>query len=113
VVEVDLVGHLLGEVDDVIQRRGQGEDVLPLDRRDEGLVDQPVDLVGDVVRLVLEITETGMTRPTLEQALAQLHQGVVDERALLCEEVVKATLLRNQAESHEATSAFKRTDRRL
>jgi len=60
VVEVDLVGDLLGEVHDVVQRRRQGEDVLPLDRRDEGLVDEAVDVVGDVVGLVLEIPEPRM-----------------------------------------------------
>ncbi len=36
-VQAEVVGDLLGVVDDVVQRRRQPEDVLAVDRRDEGL----------------------------------------------------------------------------
>ena len=45
-VEAEVVGDLLGEVDDVVERRGQLEDVLAVDRRDERLVEALDDVVA-------------------------------------------------------------------
>ena len=55
VVQIDLVGHLLGQVHDLVERMRQQEDVLLVDRGDERTVREPVNLVGYVVRLVLEV----------------------------------------------------------
>ena len=46
-VEAEVVRGLLGQVDDVVERRAQLEDVLAVDRRDERLVQA---LADDVVR---------------------------------------------------------------
>ena len=92
-VALAAVFNLLGEVDYVVQGGGEGEDVLPLDRRDEGLVDQLVDGVRDVVRLVLEVPQARVPGPALEEALAELDERVMDQLALFGEEVVEPALL--------------------
>ena len=52
-VEAQVVGRLLREVDDVVERGGQRVDVLAVDRGDEGLVEPPDDVVRDAVALLL------------------------------------------------------------
>jgi hypothetical protein len=52
-VEAEEVGDLLGVVDDVVERRRKREDVLTVDRRHEGLVQAPDDVVRDPVALLL------------------------------------------------------------
>ena len=52
-VEAEVVGDLLGEVDDVVERRGERVDVLAVDRGDERLVEAPDDVVRDPVALLL------------------------------------------------------------
>src|SRR5438270_3745051 len=93
VVEVDLVRYLFGQVDDVVERGDEGEDVLALDRRHEGAVDQAVDLVRHVVRLVLEVAQPRMPGAAFEQAFGELDQGLLNKLTLLREEVVEAALL--------------------
>ena len=52
-VEGDPVGGAVDQVDDVVDRGGERQDVLPVDRRDEGRVQLLDDLVGKGVPLVL------------------------------------------------------------
>ena len=47
-------GHALDAVEDVVEAAGQVVDVLPLERRDEGVAELGEELVGDVVALVLD-----------------------------------------------------------
>ncbi len=56
-VQPEVVGDLLGVVDDVVERRGQREDVLAVDRRDERVVEPVDDVVGDPVALVLAVED--------------------------------------------------------
>src|SRR5207302_7452234 len=55
-VEVDLVRRFFSQVDNLIERMSQVEDVLLVDRRHERAVGQGVDLMGDVVTSVLDLT---------------------------------------------------------
>src|SRR4051794_29823382 len=70
-VEHEEVRDLLGEVDDVVQRRGQGDDVLTVDRRDERVV-QPLD---DVVRepVALLLADQDVARDVLRVREASEH----------------------------------------
>src|SRR5215218_1268622 len=52
-VEAEVVGDLLRVVHDVVERRRQLVDVLPVDRGDEGLVEALDDVVGDPVAVLL------------------------------------------------------------
>jgi hypothetical protein len=52
-VEPEVVGDLVDEVDDVVEVADQGEDVLAVDRRDERRVQPLVDVMGDAVALLL------------------------------------------------------------
>ena len=56
-VQAEVVGDLLGVVDDVVERRGEREDVLAVDRRDERVVEAIDDVVGDPVALVLAVED--------------------------------------------------------
>ena len=71
-VEAEVVGDLLDEVDDVVERRGEREDVLAVDRRDERLVEALDDVVRDPVALLLadedvarEVRAVGIVREHL------------------------------------------------
>ena len=52
-VQREVVGDLLDEVDDVVERGGEVEDVLSLDRRHERVVEALDDVVRDPVALLL------------------------------------------------------------
>src|SRR5437588_3788486 len=52
-VEAQVVGRLLGVVDDVVERGRERVDVLTVDRRDEGLIEAPDDVVRDPVAVLL------------------------------------------------------------
>ena len=52
-VQPEVVRDLLGVVDDVVERRGQVEDVLAVDRRDDRLVEPADDVMGDLIAVVL------------------------------------------------------------
>src|SRR5665811_1505282 len=76
-VELDLVRDFLGKVDDLIECMRKQEDVLGFDWSAEGAVRQVVDLMGDVIALVLEISEPRMARASLEQRLAELRLSLI------------------------------------
>ena len=50
-------GRRLDEIDDVVHALGKAGDVLAIEGRNEGLMDQPVEIVGDPVGLVLQVFE--------------------------------------------------------
>ena len=56
-VQAEVVGDLLGVVDDVVERRGEREDVLAVDRRHERVVEPIDDVVRDPVALVLAVED--------------------------------------------------------
>src|SRR5579884_741766 len=103
-VQLHLVAGLLGEVDDVVERGGQGQDVVLVQRGHEGTDGQLVDGVRDLVAAVLEVPEPRVTGPTLEQALGELGQGVADQLSLLPEEVVEVPLARHDAQPGSSPS---------
>src|SRR3954447_14057626 len=78
-VEAEVVGGLLDEVGDVVERRGELQDVLAVDRRDEGLVEAVDDVVGDPVAVLLAhddvAGEVGGVRPAAQEPDQQLRGG--------------------------------------
>ena len=56
-VEAEIVGDLFGVVDDVVERRGEREDVLAINRRDERVVEAIDDVVRDPIALVLAVED--------------------------------------------------------
>ena len=52
-VGVEMVGGVVNEVTDVVERHGQAVDVVAVERGDERPVEQAYDLTCDVVALVL------------------------------------------------------------
>src|SRR3954447_4382893 len=89
-VEPEVVGDLLGVVDDVVERRGEAVDVLAVDRRDEGLVEAPDDVVRDPVALLLADQDVaGQVRPLGigAQHLVEQVGGADDVAAGLLEQV--------------------------
>ena len=56
-VEAEIVCDLLDVVGNVVERRGEREDVLAVDRRDERVVQAVEDLVRDAVALVLTVAD--------------------------------------------------------
>src|SRR4051795_13533537 len=66
-VEAQVVGHLVDEVDDVVEVGRELEDVLAVDRRDERRVQPMMDVVGDPVALLLADHDVaGEVRPLRE-----------------------------------------------
>src|SRR5579884_116538 len=98
-VQLHLVAGLLGEIDDVVERRGQGQDVVLIHGGHEGADGQLVDGVRDLVAAVLEVPEPRVARSALQETLGQLGQGVADQLPLLPEEVVEVPLTRHDAQS--------------
>ena len=74
------------------------EDVLLVHRRDERAVREVVDLVGDVVAFMFEISKMGMPAAPLQQRFAQLRERFADQGALPLEQLVELQLARNQAQ---------------
>ena len=89
-VEAEVVGDLLGVVDDVVERGGELEDVLAVDRRDERLVQAVDDVVRDAVALLL--AQQDLARQLLRLRVVAQHPveqigGAQDVGAGLLEEV--------------------------
>src|SRR3954447_22276409 len=98
-VELEVVRDLLDVVDDVVERRGEVEDVLALDRGHERRVEALDDVVRDPVALLLadhdlagELTVVG---PAVENVLEDLA-GLHDVAARLLEQVEELTLARRE-----------------
>ena len=95
-VEAEEVGDLLDEVDDVVERRRERDDVLAVERRDERLVQPLDDVVRDPVALLLAdddvARQLAVVGPLLEHPLEQ-PGGAHDVRAGLLEEVEELAFL--------------------
>ena len=76
----------------------QQEDVLLVHRSDERAVREVVDLVGDVIALMLEISKTRMPAAPFQERLAQFCERFADQGALLLEELIELQLARNQTQ---------------
>src|SRR3954447_1319753 len=107
-VEAEVVGDLLGVVDDVVQRGRQREDVLAVDRRHERLVQALDDVVRDPVALLLADQdvpgELGVVGPPGEHLVEQVR-GPGDVAGLLLEEVEELSVAGGEdlgQESHRA-----------
>ena len=88
-VQTQVVGHLFGVVDDVVERRGEREDVLAIDRRDERLVEAVDDVVDDPVALVLEVEDLRcqvLAFRVVGQELVEQLRGLEDVPAGLLEQ---------------------------
>src|SRR4051794_18743549 len=98
-VEAHEVGHLLDEVDDVVERGGQRVDVLAVDRSDERGVQPLDDVVRDAVALLLAdddvARQLALVGPAVEHPLQELG-GADDVGARLLEEVEELALLRSE-----------------
>ena len=98
-VEAEVVGDLLGEVDDVVERRGEQDDVLTVDRRHERVV-EPVDQVmGDPVAVLLadqdvarEVLLLGVAAQHLVEQVGSAH----DVGGGFLEEVEELAVLRHE-----------------
>ena len=89
-VEAEVVGDLLGVVDDVVERRGELVDVLAVDRGDERLVEALDDVVRDPVALLLadqDVARELAVLGELAQHLVEQLRGAQDVAAGLLEEV--------------------------
>src|SRR4030067_1156421 len=75
-VEVDPGGGPVDQVDDVVDRGGEGQDVLPVDRCDEGRVQLPDYLMGDGVPLVLDLLDQPRFLPDVLERVQKLLEGL-------------------------------------
>src|SRR4051812_9527181 len=98
-VEPEVVRHLVDEVDDVVERRGQLEDVLPVDRRDERRVQPLDDVVGDPVAGLLAdddvASQVGGLRVPPQHPVEQVG-GLDRVGGRLLEEVEELPVLRGE-----------------
>ncbi len=106
-VEHDALGGRLDEVHDVVHPADQPVDVVPLDRRDEGLVQRLDAPVGDHVGLVLDLRDPLGLRSDVGARGHQRQEllGPLDrERGVLLEEVEEAGLARQQPSEHDSST---------
>src|SRR4051812_21993819 len=115
-VEPEVVGDLLDVVDDVVERGGEVEDVLALDRRHERLVEALDDVVRDPVALLLAdhdlARQLAMVGPAVEHVLEDLA-GLDDVAPGLLEQVEELALARREesGEPGHGSAVYLRTRR--
>ena len=102
-VEQDDLAHVVCDVGDVVEPRGDADDVLAIERRDEGLVQAPEDLVGQLVAVVLD----GVDVADLALHLGEVAQETLERdgrleavRRVLVELGEEEALLREQRKAH-------------
>jgi hypothetical protein len=89
-VEAEVVGDLFDVVDDVVERRGELEDVLAVDRRHERLVEAVDDVVRDAIALLLaeqDVARQFLRLREVAQHLVEQVGGAQDVAAGLLEQV--------------------------
>ncbi len=105
-VQPEVVRDLLGEVHDVVQRRGQRVDVLAVDRRDEGLVQAPDDVVRDPVPVLLAdqdvARQVGPAVGVRAQHLIEQISGAEDVAASFLEQVEELAVAGGKRQAHGA-----------
>src|SRR5216683_2707373 len=82
-IKVDLVAGLFRQVDNVVQAGRQQKDVLLVEWRYEGAVDQVVNLMSSLVAFVFEVNQPGVAASALQERLAQLGERLADQVSLL------------------------------
>src|SRR4051794_38933107 len=98
-VEAEVVGDLLGVVDDIVERGRERVDVLAVDRRDEHLVEAADDVVRDPVALLLADQDVARHAGVLRVAAQHLVEQVGrahDVAGGLLEEVEELTVSRHE-----------------
>src|SRR4051794_39790563 len=106
-VEAEVVGDLLGVVDHVVERGRERVDVLAVDRRDEGLVEPPDDVVGDPVPVLLADEDVAGELAALgerDEHVLEQARGAQDVAAGLLEEIEELPVTRGEdaGEPHRA-----------
>src|SRR5829696_2667355 len=102
-VEDQHVGRLLDGVEHVVEVAGQGVDVLPVERGDEGGVEAGVDGVGEPVALVLGLDQPLGLHLRVDEVLHHVQQvpgGVDDVGRDLVEQVEVGLLAGKDAQFH-------------
>ena len=98
-VEPEVVGDLLGVVDDVVERGGQLVDVLAVDRGDERLVEALDDVVRDPVAVLLadqDVARELVALGEVAQHLLEQAGGAQDVAAGLLEQVEELAVARGE-----------------
>src|SRR5947209_12494659 len=97
-VEADPARGGLDHVEDIVELGGEGLDVLPVDRRDERLVQFLVNPMDDLVALVLNVLDSAALHRHVAEVVQQVRQRdrtLVDRAGEFLEEVEKLPLLRD------------------
>jgi hypothetical protein len=112
----DLLGGVVDEVADVVERRREPVHVVAVERRHERAVEQVEDLVRQAVAFVLELLDVAHARIGLRrESLEQLDQCLRDRHRILRGAVVQReelALLRNEAHACHAARCLPRSRRR-
>ena len=102
-VEQDDLADVVGDVGDIVEPRGDADDVLAVERRDKGLVQALEDLVGQLVAVVLD----GVDFADLALHLGEVAQETLERdgrleavRRVLVELGEEEALLREQRQAH-------------
>src|SRR5213593_2082842 len=97
-VEADPARGRLDHVEDIVELGGEGLDVLPVDRRDERLVQFLVNPMDDLVAVVLHVLDPSALHRHVAELVQQVRQGdrtLVDRGGELLEKIEKLALLRD------------------
>src|SRR5256712_2255771 len=97
-IEADPARGRLDHVEDVVELGGEGLNVLPVDRRDERLVQFLVNPMDDLVGMVLHVLDPSALHRYVAELVQQVRQGdrtLVDRGGQPLDEVEKLALLRD------------------
>src|SRR6266571_489912 len=97
-VEADPARGRLDHVEHIVELGGEGLDVLPVDWRDERLVQFLVNPMDDLVAVVLHVLDPSTLHRHVAELVQQVRQGdrtLVDRGGEFLEEVEKLALLRD------------------
>src|SRR5207245_9940134 len=97
-IEADSARGGLDHVEDIVEIGGEGLDVLPVDRRDERLVQFLVIPMDDLVALVLNVLDSAALHRHVAEVVQQVRQRdrtLVERAGEFLEDVEKLPLLRD------------------